>query len=199
MALYGGQVPDKIVRYAGDLVTIGHNDGKLFSQTLLPVSATIRKVGGTDYEFWVDDPGKNYPLGDAVAKADTEVGAWRVEVMPTTPALTDTFLHVLSLADASVSAAPVATLIDAQTMSGAEVSNRVVLFSKAGALVNDVTYPIQSSGLVRHLLTGIAPGTYHVNHVTQNGQSLPQSPITTSSQDTLSFESIDGGTFRVRR
>ena len=81
-------------------------------------------------------------------------------------------------------------------MSGAEVSNRVVLFSKTGALVNDVRYPVWSSGTVHHLLTGIAPGTYHV---TQNGQSLPESPITTSSQDTLSFESIGGGTFRVRR
>ena len=57
----GVEVPDKIVRYAGDLVTISHNDGKLFSQTLLPASATIRKVGGTGYEFWVDDPGI-YPL-----------------------------------------------------------------------------------------------------------------------------------------
>jgi Heparinase II C-terminal domain len=192
----GIEVPDRIVRYAGNLVTVGHNDGKLFSQTLLPASATIRKVGGTGYEFWVDDPGRNYPPGDAVAKADPEIGAWRVEVMPTTPALTDTFLHVLSLADASVAAAPVASLIDTTAISGAEVSNRVVLFSKKGALVNDVTYPVQSSGLVRHLLTSIAPGTYHV---TQNGQALPQSPITTSSQDTLSFESIGGGTFRVRR
>jgi Heparinase II C-terminal domain/Heparinase II/III-like protein len=193
----GVEVPDKIVRYAGDLVTISHNDGKLFSQTLLPASATIRKVGGTGYEFWVDDPGKNYPPGDAVAQADIEAGAWRVEVIPTTPALTDTFLHVLSLADASVSAAPVATRLDATAMSGAEVSNRVVLFSKTGALVNDVTYTVSSSGTVCHLLTGIAPGTYHV---TQNGQSLPESPpIITSSQDTLSFESTDGGIFRVHR
>jgi hypothetical protein len=185
-----------MVRYAGDLVTISHNEGRLFSQTLLPASATIRKVGGSGYEFWVDDPGKNYPPGDAVAKADPEIGAWRVEVRPTTPALTDTFLHVLSPADASVAAAPVATRIDAQTMSGAEVSNRVVLFSKQGALVNDVTYAVRSSGPVRHLLTGMAPGTYHV---TQNGLSLPESPITTSSQDTLSFGSSGGGTFRVRR
>jgi Heparinase II C-terminal domain/Heparinase II/III-like protein len=190
------EVPNRILQHAGDLVTISHNGGKLFSQTLLPASATIRKVGGTGYEFWVDDPGKNYPPGDAVAKADTEAGAWRVEVMPGMPALTDTFLHVLSLADASVAAAPVATLIDATAVSGAEVSNRVVLFSKKGTLVSDVTYPVRSSGSVRHLLTGIAPGTYHV---TQNGHSLPQSPITTSSEDTLAFESIDGGTFRVRR
>jgi Heparinase II/III-like protein len=154
----GVEVPDRIVRYAGDLVAISRNDGKLFSQTLLPASAIIRKVGGTGYEFWVDDPGRNYPPGDAIAKADTEAGAWRVEVMPTTPALTDTFLHVLSVADASVAAAPVATLIDAAAMSGAEVSNRVVLCSKKGSLVNDVTYLVQSRGLVRHLLTGTAPG-----------------------------------------
>jgi hypothetical protein len=190
----GIEVPDKIVRYAADLVTISYNDGKLFSQTLLPAAATIRKVGGTGYEFWVDDPGMNYPPGDAVAQADIEAGAWRVEVIPTTPAQTDTFLHVLSLADASVSAAPVATRIDATAMSGGEVSNRVVLFSKAGALVKDVTYTVSSSDTVRHLLTGIAPGTYRI---TQDDHSLP--PITTSSQDTLSFVSIGGGTFRVRR
>jgi hypothetical protein len=190
----GIEVPDKIMRYAGDLVTISHNDGRLFSQTLLPASATIRKVGGTGYEFWVDDPGQNYPPGDAVAQADIEAGAWRVEVIPTKPAQTDIFLHVLSLADASVSAAPVATRIDATAMSGAEVSNRVVLFSKTGALVNNVTYTVSSSGTVRHLLTGIAPGTYSI---TQNDQSLPS--ITISSQDTLSFESVNGGTFKVHR
>jgi hypothetical protein len=41
----GVEVPDKMVRYAGDLVTISHNEGRFFSQTLLPASATIRKVG----------------------------------------------------------------------------------------------------------------------------------------------------------
>ena len=41
----GVEVPDKMVRYAGDLVTISYNEGRLFSQTLLPASATIRKVG----------------------------------------------------------------------------------------------------------------------------------------------------------
>jgi hypothetical protein len=74
-----------------------------------------------------------------------------VEVMPTTPALTDTFLHVLSLADASVLCRTRCHSHRCHGNVGAEVSNRVVLFSKTGALVNDVTYPVWSSGPVHHL------------------------------------------------
>ena len=63
----------------------------------------------------------------------------------------------------------------------------MVLFSKAGALVKDVTYPVQSSGLVRHLLTGMAPGTYHV---TQNGQSAQDSHHDKQSGYALPFSPL---------
>ncbi len=188
------EVPNHIVNYGGDLVTVSRNEGKLFSKTLLPSSINIRKVGGTGYEFWVDDPGQNYPLDPRLA-SDVEAGAWRVEIEPTLPVKDDTFLHVLYLTDASVSSMPPALLIDVDGMYGVEMDDQVTLFSKTGNPIITVAYPVSgASGTVTHLLTGLLPGTYYV---TQNGAPIAGSPFTTGNQSSLLFESSGGGNFLV--
>lgn len=193
------EVADHITNYDGDLVTVSHNGSKLFSQTLLPVSSTLRKVGGAGYEFWVDDDGtgtkgKNYSSTDATANADTERGAWRVEVQPSTPALEDTFLHVLAMADDGT-AAPEATLVSSDTMAGAVVQHHVALFSKTGTPVSAATYSVGDlAGEGKHVLTGVAPGPYHVIH---NGAPVPGGPFTPSNQSILVFAANGGGSFTL--
>lgn len=191
------EVASHITNHDGDLVTVSYNGSLLFSQTLLPASATLRKVGGAGYEFWVDDDGtgtrgKNYASTDAIALADAERGAWRVEVLPPTLALEDTFLHVLSVADEGATA-PTAVLLDGSTMSGAALQNRVALFSKTGTPVTGATYTVgDMAGEVTHVLTSVAPGAYQVVH---NGAPLPGGPFTPSNQKVISFASNGGGHF----
>ena len=180
------EVPGHILTYDGDLVTIDRAGGRLFSRTLLPASSRIRKVGGTGYEFWVDDPGANYPL----SVVDAEAGAWRVEVRPPVPSTADTFLHVLSVATDGVAAMPATRLIDAGTAYGAEAGDRVVLFAKTSTPVQDVDYTVESAGpVVRHLLTGMLPGLYAV---TRDGVPVSGSPLTTSGDRTLGFQTPGG-------
>jgi heparin/heparan-sulfate lyase len=194
------EVADHIINYDGDLATITYNGGKLVSQTLLPVAANLRKVGGAGYEFWVDDDGtgtagKNYASTDAVMLADTEKGAWRVEVSPTVAVLDDIFLHVLSVGNDSVPAMAPATRIDATSLVGAEMGDRVALFSRTGTPVSGDAYTVTSAaGIIHHLLTGIAPGSYQV---IRDGVKLPDGPFPASSQTTLSFSSHGGGNFTL--
>ncbi len=186
------EVPGHILTQDSDLVTIDRAGGRLFSRTLLPAASRVRKVGGAGYEFWLDDPGKNYPL----SVVDAEAGAWRVEVRPVVASTADTFLHVLSVATNGVAAMPATRLIDAGTAYGAEAGDRVVLFAKTSTPVQNVDYTVESSGpAVRHLLTGMVPGLYGV---TRNGVPVSGSPLTTSGERTLGFQTPGGVSVSVR-
>jgi subtilase family serine protease len=185
------QVPGHIATHEGDLVTISRAGGRLFGRTLLPSPARIRKVGGPGFEFWVDDPGANYPL----SAPDVEAGAWRVEVQPTTASTADTFLHVLAVSTDAVAEMPPTRLIDAGAAHGAEVGDRVVLFGKTSAPVQDVEYDVQSGAAVRHLLTSMVPGQYDV---TRDGVAVAGSPLATSPDRTLAFEAPGAGRIAVR-
>ncbi len=86
--------------------------GILFSRTLLPKNAALKKIGGPGKQFWSD--GRNWPL-PAVTKDDGTTrrtvpaedehplyGQWRVEVSPAEPSLRDLFLHVIQVGDNSL-------------------------------------------------------------------------------------------------
>ena len=85
---------------------------------------------------------------------------------------------------------PTTRLIDDGTAYGAEAGNRVVLFAKTSTPVQDVDYTVESAGpVVRHLLTGMLPGQYAV---TRNGVPVSGSPLTTSGDRTLGFQTAGG-------
>jgi heparin/heparan-sulfate lyase len=190
-AVTSTEIAGHITTHAGDLVTITAGSGRLFSRTLLPASARIRKVGGAGHEFWVDDPGANYPL----STPDAEAGAWRVEVHAAAPATDQTFLHVLAVTDTAVTAMPSARLIDAGTAWGVEVADRVAVFRKGTAPIQALAYTVEAAaGTVRHLLTGLAPGSYRV---TLEGAVVAGSPFPTSSERTLTFETSGAGALSV--
>ena len=158
----GSPVPGHITTHDGDQVVLTHNQGKLFSSTLLPVQPVIRKVGGPGFEFWTDDPARNWPWRMDIA--DNEVGAWRVEVSPSTSQADDTFLHVLSLADSTATSVPAAALLETPARYGAYVSDQVVFFSKSGEAIRDgESYSIPASTeVVTHVITNLAEDEYDV-------------------------------------
>ncbi|MBI3245669.1 MAG: heparinase II/III family protein [Deltaproteobacteria bacterium] len=193
------EVADHITTHAGPLITID-NGGKLFSQTVLPTSATLRKVGGAGYEFWIDDDGtgkkgKNYPVGDKVGQADGENGAWRVEVSPAIAARDDMFLHVLTVSNATTVAAATGLKVDGDLVVGAKIDDHVILFSKDGVPLSEGSYTApNTTETVTHLLTGFLPGKYHV---VQNGTQMVTGPFLTDAYGVLRFTSSGGGSFSV--
>ena len=98
----------------GSLMQADCGKGRLFCQTIFPEKAVIQKVGGKGKEFWAH--GKNWEL-DSRFSSEAEslakkygrgpyYGAWRIEVKPNTANKKDSFLHVLTAADKSISVPP---------------------------------------------------------------------------------------------
>ncbi|MFW6114480.1 MAG: heparinase II/III domain-containing protein [bacterium] len=94
---------DWLLHTAGEPVLHGktfraeHRGGRLFSRTLLPEQATVRKVGGPGKKFWA--AGKNWALVDQGLKPENKamMGQWRIEVSPSAPRQKDCFLHVMQV------------------------------------------------------------------------------------------------------
>jgi heparin/heparan-sulfate lyase len=86
-------------RIDGDTFSAVHEEGKLFSRTLLPEKASLLKIGGPSKQFWSD--GRNWPLPRKSRVPDTHplLGQWRVEVSPTEASTEDVFLHVIEVGD----------------------------------------------------------------------------------------------------
>ncbi|MFK7693794.1 heparin/heparin-sulfate lyase HepB [Paenibacillus sp. HJGM_3] len=126
--------------------TDGYN-GKLVNTTLLPSAPVITPVGGQGHEFQ-DYQGTNWPETDK-ATSSSELGAWRIEVSPSQPALTDTFLNVMQVSDRGVT--PLATeRVESAELEGVKIADRVVLFSKSGEKRSGaMTFSVAGSGSER--------------------------------------------------
>lgn len=107
-------------------------DGRLVVHSLLPGrEARVEKVGGPGQEFAVQ--GVNYPNVPLATNADLlgfELGAWRIEVSPATPAEQDHFLHVLLITHtrAPVEGLPVVNLLRRGTEIGCRIGERELWF-----------------------------------------------------------------------
>ncbi|MFH0731978.1 MAG: PKD domain-containing protein [Candidatus Omnitrophota bacterium] len=186
-----------------DLVTIIEGDRKLFSKTLLPASSVITRIGGVgpqppssphgpdDYDQWLDGS-NHYQWGGFYGK-------WRIEVSPTEANTFDNFLHVLHPASAETLEMPPTELITATgdnmrgTLIGDSVNPTIVMFSKDGSDISEVTYEASYIGDVKHILVNIEEGSYDV----YQGDLKIQEGILASEQGTLSFSAQGGGTFHV--
>ncbi|HZG75518.1 MAG TPA: glycoside hydrolase domain-containing protein, partial [Paenibacillus sp.] len=135
-------------------------DGKLVNTTLLPQAASITPVGGEGKEF-ADLRGVNWPESNNVTSS-SEVGAWRVEISPAAPAHTDTFLNVMQVMDGATEPLPVER-VDAGTMEGARIQDRVALFSKSGdRLGGTVEVAVAGSGTVQFVLADLQAGRWKI-------------------------------------
>jgi hypothetical protein len=115
-------------KVTGDLVVADNGKGRLFVKTLLPLGATLTRVGGAGSEFlfngenvppekwtyenfsppeeWIYDPDKdsgNYP-------AEKRLGSWRMEVTPADDAAETVYLHVLYPTDTGTRQMPTTQL-----------------------------------------------------------------------------------------
>jgi len=102
----------------------GHAGGRLDVRVLLPERASVEVIGGKEAAFLVD--GTNYDEGGKVAAAwekrpELEVGNWRVEVSPASPAVEDLFLVVLLPTDLNRKPAPEVRLLKKDGRVGCEI------------------------------------------------------------------------------
>ncbi|HOX07384.1 MAG TPA: hypothetical protein PK280_13360 [Planctomycetota bacterium] len=94
----------------GSLVTADNGPARLFCRTLLPEKAKFTKVGGPGHEcdFAGENPlAKDWTeLNPAKFGPDTQMGAWRLDVTPETPAAESVYLHVLFPTDTKTEKMP---------------------------------------------------------------------------------------------
>ncbi len=138
--------------------------GQMINTTLLPEpeNLEITPVGGPGKEFWVF--GKNYE-NPSINPNDlnSEVGEWRVEVSPVTPANENYFLNVMQVMDKTCNKELNVQRIDGEKVIGVKVSDRLVLFSKTSELIDEpFSISFADKGTYKILLTDIAPGTWQV-------------------------------------
>ena len=134
--------------------------GKLVNTTVLPAAAEIRTVGGPGLEY-ADYHGTNWPETTRVTSS-SETGAWRVEVSPKEPALSDTFLHVMQVMDTGTDSLPV-THLDFDLLEGVAVADRVVLFGKGGERTAEpLRFTVSGAGEVQVVIADVESGLWDV-------------------------------------
>jgi hypothetical protein len=84
-------------------------------QSLLPRQAQITTVGGPGKEYWVADPGENFPANGRI------YGRWRLEISPSAASESDLFLTVLYPCDPGA-APPVSRLVEEEGLAGCDVA-----------------------------------------------------------------------------
>ena len=99
-------------------------NGKLHNDVLLPETGNqkIEKIGGPGKEYWVD--GKNW---GSVTQEDA--GCWRIELSPVKASLSDNFLNVIQVMDASPAQNPIVVNKSMATKGNyvaVEIADRIV-------------------------------------------------------------------------
>ncbi|TYP76575.1 heparin/heparin-sulfate lyase HepB [Paenibacillus methanolicus] len=143
--------------------------GKLVNQTLLPLANNLditMKGEGTPNEKF-DVFGTNYMLHNFQdpGKHTVEEGSWRVQVSPHTEAETDYFLNVMQVMDNGETATLPSQLLDTNLMTGAQIADRAVWFSKSGdRLTGSIT--LSTNGILADMLLTVADlesGTWRIS------------------------------------
>ncbi len=171
--------------------TLG-NKGKLINTTFLPETqnAEITPIGGPGKEFWVN--GTNYetkPKGN-YNEADFELGAWRVELSPKTPASEDNFLNVMQIMDKSINQKLEVRRIDGENIAGVQVSDRIVVFSKSsGNIDRPFSISVKGNGAFKILLTDLLSGTWQVK---KDNQVFIPSILVKKDDGLIYFEGTQG-------
>jgi hypothetical protein len=170
--------------------------GKMINTTLLPVAGNlrIRKVGGPGNEFSVF--GKNYPQTFRnPGRNSMDSAMWRIEISPEKRSAADNFLNVMQVMDLSgnVAMLPV-TRIETDKMVGPMISDRIILFSKDGTLINDsIDIKIPGKGSFKVLLTDIGEGAWCIRH--KNNRPVKVS----ADADQVLYFSATGGDYVISR
>ena len=180
---------------AGNTMTMTNGGGKLFLQTLLPVSYTVNKVGGPGYRYYVESDGNdadgydgvNYS-GGANEQSWFDNGDWRIEISPKNAANFDTFLNVLSpRASTAGSVTAGGVLAGSTSATVMAMGNHVVGFGTTGRIAAAFNYTLTSGGNFDTLLVDLPASRFHV--VAGGPAALG---IWSSSEGVLSFTDSAG-------
>ncbi|SDD41827.1 Heparinase II/III-like protein [Paenibacillus sp. UNCCL117] len=160
-------------------------DGKLINTTLLPHNAKIVPVGGQGQEF-ADLDGVNWPETRNTTSS-SETGAWRVEISPEAPAATDTFLNVMQVMDGGTEPLAVER-IEAGSMEGAKLADRVVLFSKSGErLSGKLELDAPGAGTLQYVIADLKEGLWRIE-----GGAAASDGVVTKEGGVLAFSGHAG-------
>ncbi len=140
--------------------------GKIWCVPVLPQNATLRMVGGTGYEFWVDDgsgAGVNTPIEGSYFQnpADftnaNEAGQWRMETIAP-PAGTVDFVHAIYAGPTS-GTMPEVRPIDEPAAVGCEIAGQgVFIFGRSEQGETGIDYQITGEMLnAPQMIEGLKP------------------------------------------
>ena len=76
---------------------MSRHGGNVAVRTLLPLSTQTTRIGGTGYEYWVNNA--NYPPAGSIDTVHSTPGNWRLEVIPTQITDSLVFLHTIKIGD----------------------------------------------------------------------------------------------------
>lgn len=190
----------------GKTLTIRNGSGMLFSQTLLPERAVIHKIGGQtkdeDHRFMVETANSagqyqllNYPPKLNSPRVNTDMGAWRIEVMPERASQQELFLHVLSVADNdSNSSPPTAVNLSSNNAAVVLLENRhLIVLNKSTENAEYLNWEMPATS-PKIFIAGLHPNSsYEVKKMT----SKSQDKIEVFKSDTGSLKSSSQGTLTL--
>jgi hypothetical protein len=102
--IVNSMVPDHVETFSGRDYTMSYHGGNVAIRTLLPLSTLTTRIGGTGYEYWVNNT--NYPPSGTIDTIHSTPGKWRLEVVPTQITDTIVFLHTIKVSDSIVLSVP---------------------------------------------------------------------------------------------
>jgi len=164
--------------------------GKLVNTVLLPQDFKIENVGGPNNRFFVN--GRNYPQNLTNRNNSNDGAEWRIELSPRTPAETDVFLNVMQVTDANNSQLLPVKKVETERLTGVQIGDRIVLFSKNGAIENRViNLNIEGNGTFKVLITDLEKGNWEIT----GGQSLR----TVRNENNLLYFQATAGNYVITR
>jgi len=139
--------------------------GKMINTTLLPVANnySISKIGGLTKQYQVF--GTNFPQSPNAIDNSADSATWRIELSPKRAAANDLFLNVMEVMDDKLFPSPIflPKKIETEKFVGVIINDRIVLFSKAGDIINDqFTLNIAGSKEMKVLITDIEEGSWEI-------------------------------------
>lgn len=162
-----GMPNNGILETTDTIILIPGEKSSLLLQKILPEDGVIRKVGGSDFRYYVevdgddsDLDGMNMQLG-AMEKPWFDNGMWRIEIQPDPGRKEDRFLVLLKPGTAGSEQQQLGRLLKTGSGDGVETPGSVVLFVDSFSNKR-VSYPV-SAGSKKHFLTGLpADELFHV-------------------------------------
>ncbi len=172
----------------GNVTTFANAGGRLTNETLLPVPASIKKVGGEGKEFLVGNT--NYSITPVYEECD-ESGNWRIEISPESENTTDYFLNVIQVNDDNDLITPLeSTMYETEEFYGVKINNKVGFLSKHDERISrEFTLVVNGDEELSYVVCGLEEGTWTVKN---NSGILIGDFVASSDGGTISFNAMPG-------